>query len=93
MKRLLRALLWWGVSFCGRVGRLGHRRQRHDQTSVDQALEVRREGPVADQETSLDVAFERLRGEVRGRDEHLLVVVDDRLGVEDRPGAVTLVDG
>ena len=51
------------------------------------------EGPVADKQPGLDVPFKGLRGEVRGRDEHLLVVVDDRLGVEDRPGAVTWVDG
>ena len=51
------------------------------------------EGPVADQETSLDVAFQRLRGEFRGGDEDLLVVVDDGLGMEDGTGGVTRVDG
>ena len=51
------------------------------------------EGPVADKETSLNVPVQRLRGEVGGGDEDLLVVVDDRLGMEDRPGAITRVDG
>ena len=70
--------------------RLPHRGQRHDQPGIDEPLEVRRdglgEGPVADQDACLDVPVERLRGEIGGGDEHLLVVVDDCLGVEDRPG-------
>ena len=51
------------------------------------------EGPVADKQPGLDVPFKGLRGEVGRGHEYLLVVVDDRLGVEDRPGAVTWVDG
>ena len=51
------------------------------------------EGPVADQETSLDVQLQRLRREVRGRHKNLLAVLDDGLGVEDCPGAVIRVDG
>ena len=39
---------------------LPHRRQRHDERSIDEPLEVRREGlgqcPVADKEAGLDVA-------------------------------------
>lgn len=51
------------------------------------------EGPVADEDACLDVPVECIRGEVRGGDEDLLVVVDDRLGVDHRPGAVIRVDG
>ena len=56
---------------------------------IDQPLGVRREGlgqcAVADQEPSLNVSVERIRGEVGGG--------DDGLGVKDGPGAVTRVDG
>jgi hypothetical protein len=48
---------------------------------------------VADKEAGLDVSVERRWGELGGRDEELLVVVDDGLGMEDRPGAITRVDG
>ena len=44
------------------------------------------EGPVADEDACLDVPVECIRGEVRGGDEDLLVVLDDG------PGAVTWVD-
>lgn len=69
---------------------LPQRRKRHDQRRIDEPLEVgcKRlgEGPVADEDACLDVPVECIRGEVRGGDEDLLVVVDDRLGVEDGPG-------
>ena len=76
---------------------LRHRRQRHDQRGIDEPLEMQCEGlgqcAVADQDASLYVPVECIRGEVRGGDEDLLVVVDDCLGVEDRPGGVARVDG
>ena len=86
------------VSDTGMAGnRLRHRGQRHDESGIDEPLEVRRErlgeGPVADEETSLYVAFQRLRGEVGRGHEYLLVVVDDGLGMEDGPGGVARVDG
>ena len=60
-------------------------------------MEVRRDGlgeePVADKDACLGVPVERIRGEVGGGDEDLLVVVDDGLGVEDHPGGVARVDG
>ena len=76
---------------------LRHRRQRHDESGIDEPLEVGceslGEGPVADKQPGLDVPFKGLRGEVGRRDEDQLVVVDDGLGMEDRPGAITRVDG
>ena len=51
------------------------------------------EGPVADQEPGFNVPDRRLRSEVGRREEELLVVVDDGLGVEDCPGGVARVDG
>ena len=48
---------------------------------------------LADQDTCLDVPLDSIRGQVCGGDEDLLDVVDDRHGVEHRPGAVTRVDG
>ena len=76
---------------------LRHRRQRHDESGIDEPLEVGceslGESPVADEDACLDVPVECIRGEVRGGDEDLLVVVDDRLGVEHRPWAITRVDG
>ena len=51
------------------------------------------EGPVADEKSGFNVPDQRLRGEVGRRDEDQLVVVDDGLGMEDRPGAITRVDG
>ena len=49
--------------------------------------------PVADQDACLDVPVERIRGEIGGRDEGQLVVLDDGLGVEDCPGDVNRVNG
>ena len=64
---------------------LPQRRKRHDQRRIDEPLEVGREGlgegPVTDQEPGLEKHVQSLRGEVGGRDETLLVVVDDCLGV------------
>ena len=51
------------------------------------------EGPVADQEPGFNVPDRRLRSEVGRREEELLVVVDDGLGVEDCPEAIIWVDG
>ena len=51
------------------------------------------EGPVADKDACLGGSVERIRGEVGRRDEDLLAVLDDCLGVEDGPGAITRVDG
>ena len=60
---------------------------------MDEAQEMRCEGLVAYQEPRLDVPVERIRGEGGRRDEDLVVVVDARLGMKHRPGAVTRVDG
>ena len=60
---------------------------------MDEAQEMRCEGLVAYQEPRLDVPVERIRGEVGRCDEDLIVVVDDRLGMKHRSGAVTCVDG
>jgi len=43
------------------------------------------EGTVAYQEPCLDIPGQGIRGEIGGGDEDLLVVVDDRLGMEDGP--------
>ena len=51
------------------------------------------EGPVSDKQPGLDVPVKGFRREVGGGHEHLLVVLDDGLGMKDRPGRVTWVDG
>jgi len=43
------------------------------------------EGAVADEAPGFDVAAPVIRCEVGGRDEDLLVIVDDCLGVKDVP--------
>ena len=62
--------------------RLLHRGQWHDESCIDEALEVRRKGPgkgpVSDEDACVDVAVECVRREVRGGDEDLLSVMDDR---------------
>ena len=85
------------MTVIGLLRHLPHQGQRHDQPRFHVPLEIGRdglgEGTVADQDACLDVPVERIRGEVRGGDEDLLVVVDDGLGVEDGPWAIALVDG
>ena len=77
------------MTVIGFLRHLPHRGQRHNQPRFHVPLEIGREGlgegPVAYKETSLNVPVPRLRGEIGGGDEDLLVVVDDRLGMEDGP--------
>ncbi|NBT26009.1 MAG: hypothetical protein EBT09_05550 [Actinobacteria bacterium] len=69
--------------FDRRLVRLRHRRQLHDQTRIDEPLEMGRErlgeGPVADGQTSLDIPLQRFRHAVRGGHEDLVAVLDDGL--------------
>ena len=77
------------MTVIGFLRHLPHQGQRHDQPRFHLPLEIGREGPgegaVADEAPGFDVAAPVIRCEVGGRDEDLLVIVDDCLGVKDVP--------
>ena len=86
-----------GYAHGGERDQLPHWSKRHDQLGIDEPLEVGceglGEGPVADQDPRLGVRVEGLWGRVGGGHQHPFVVVDDGLGMEDRSGGVSRVDG